>query len=282
MTLQTPRLRRTRVSARLIVLTLGAFVMIAPFLYMVSTSFKPNVLAFEWPPRFIPSPATIDNYVTAWTANNFARYFANSALVALATTVATTLLAAFAAYAFARFTFPGRALLFWTMMLGLMVPSVVIIIPQFLVARSLSASPTPCPAWCSSTSAPAWPSTRSSCAGSSSGCRGSSTRRWTWTGPGRCAGSSSLYLPLSRPALATSAIFAFLASWDEYVWALTTINDPEKQTLPLAIAQYQGQHSTAWGLVFAASLIGMVPVIAVFLLGQRHVVSGLQTGALKS
>jgi len=68
----------------------------------------------------------------------------------------------------------------------------------------------------------------------------------------------ALYLPLSRPALATSAVFAFLGSWDEYSWAFTTIVDPDKQTLPLAIAQYQGQHSTAWGLVFAASLIGMV------------------------
>jgi hypothetical protein len=87
--------------------------MITPFLYMVSTSFKPNLLAFEWPPRFIPDPATIDNYVTAWSANNFARYFANSVLDACATTFATTLLAALAAYAFARFTFPGRSLLFW-------------------------------------------------------------------------------------------------------------------------------------------------------------------------
>ena len=281
MTLQTPRLRRTRVSARLIVLTLGAFVMIAPFLYMVSTSFKPNVLAFEWPPRFIPSPATIDNYVTAWTANNFARYFANSALVALATTVATTLLAAFAAYAFARFTFPGRALLFWTMMLGLMVPSVVIIIPQFLVARSLSVT--------NSLSGLVFFYVGAGMAFNTFLLRGFFERMpreldeaMDMDGAGPVRRFFVLYLPLSRPALATSAIFAFLASWDEYVWALTTINDPEKQTLPLAIAQYQGQHSTAWGLVFAASLIGMVPVIAVFLLGQRHVVSGLQTGALKS
>ena len=281
MTLQTPRLRRTRVSARLIVLTLGAFVMIAPFLYMVSTSFKPNALAFEWPPKFIPSPATIDNYVTAWTANNFGRYFANSALVAFATTVATTLLAAFAAYAFARFTFPGRSLLFWSMMLGLMVPSVVIIIPQFLVARSLSVT--------NSLSGLVFFYVGAGMAFNTFLLRGFFERMpreldeaMDMDGAGPVRRFFVLYLPLSRPALATSAIFAFLASWDEYVWALTPINDPEKQTLPLAIAQYQGQHSTAWGLVFAASLIGMVPVIAVFLLGQRHIVSGLQTGALKS
>jgi multiple sugar transport system permease protein len=281
MTLQTPQLRRTRTTARLIVLVVGALVMITPFLYMVSTSFKPNLLAFEWPPRFIPDPATIDNYVTAWSANNFARYFANSVLVACATTVATTLLAALAAYAFARFTFPGRSLLFWAMMLGLMVPSVVILIPQFLVARSLSLT--------NSLSGLVFFYVGAGVAFNTFLLRGFFERMpreldeaMDIDGAGPLRRFVALYLPLSRPALATSAIFAFLASWDEYAWALTTINDPEKQTLPLAIAQYQGQHSTAWGLVFAASLIGMLPVIAVFLLGQRHVISGLQTGALKS
>jgi len=108
MTLDTPRLRRTRTTARIVALTIGALLMIGPFLYMVSTSFKPNLLALEWPPRFIPRPATVDNYVQAWSANHFASYFANSVMVACATTVATTLLAALAAYGFARFTFPGR------------------------------------------------------------------------------------------------------------------------------------------------------------------------------
>ena len=72
---------------------------------------------------------------------------------------------------------------------------------------------------------------------------------------------AKLILPLSRPALATVAIFSFLASWDEFVWALTVINDPNKRTLPIAIALFQGEHSTSWGLVFAASTIAVIPVI---------------------
>jgi multiple sugar transport system permease protein len=91
-----------------------------------------------------------------------------------------------------------------------------------------------------------------------------------------------LILPLSRPALATVAIFSFLASWDEFVWALTVINDPDKRTLPIAIALFQGQHSTSWGLVFAASVIAVVPVIAIFVAFQRQFVSGLASGALKA
>lgn len=280
MSFDTPHLRRTRSITRLVALTVGAFIMIAPFLYMVSTSFKPSRLAFEWPPQFIPNPATADNYVQAWSANHFARYFANSLMVACATTIATTLLAAMAAYAFARFSFPGRSLVFWTMMLGLMVPGVVILIPQFLVARTLDLT--------NSLSGLVFFYVGGGMAFNTFLLRGFFERMpreldeaMDIDGAGALLRFVALYLPLSRPALATSAIFAFLGAWDEYSWALTTINDPEKQTLPLAIAQYQGQHATAWGLVFAASLIALVPVIVVFLAGQRHVVAGLQTGAVK-
>jgi ABC-type sugar transport system, permease component len=281
MTIDTPRLRRTRMGARFVTLALGAVVMIVPFLYMLATSFKPNALAFEWPPRFIPADPTIANYVQAWSANNFARYFLNSAMVACVTTVATALLAAMAAYAFARFRFPGRTMLFWTMMLGLMVPGVVILIPQFLVARTLALT--------NSLSGLVFFYVGAGMAFNTFLLRGFFERMpreldeaMDMDGAGPIRRFLALYLPLSRPALATSAIFAFLGAWDEYTWALTTINDPDKYTLPLAIAQYQGQHSTAWGLVFAASIIGMLPVIAVFLLGQRHVVAGLQTGAVKA
>ncbi|HEV7639922.1 MAG TPA: carbohydrate ABC transporter permease, partial [Gaiellaceae bacterium] len=82
-------------------------------------------------------------------------------------------------------------------------------------------------------------------------------------------------------ALATVAIFTFLASWDEFVWALTVINDPSRRTLPIAIALFQGQHSTSWGLVFAASLIAILPVLGIFITFQRQFVSGIASGALK-
>src|SRR5438067_6613531 len=91
-----------------------------------------------------------------------------------------------------------------------------------------------------------------------------------------------LILPLSRPALATVGIFTFLASWDEFTWALTSISNPSKRTLPIAIALFQGQHATSWGLVFAASSLAVVPVIAVFAIFQRQFVSALATGALKA
>ena len=90
-----------------------------------------------------------------------------------------------------------------------------------------------------------------------------------------------LALPLARPALATATIFTFLATWDEFAWALTIITSPEKQTLPIAIALLQGPKGTQWGLVFAASILAIMPVIFVFLAFQRHFVQGLTSGAVK-
>lgn len=281
MTLETSRLKRTRISARLVALSAGALVLIAPFLYMLSTSFKPSRLAFEWPPQFIPHPATLANYTQAWGANDFGRYFLNSVGVACFSTVCTTLLAALAAYGFARFRFPLRNLLFWVLMLGLMVPSVVILIPQFLVAKTLGLT--------NSLSGLVFFYVGAGVAlntfllrGFFEGVPEELDEAMTLEGAGPVRKFVALYLPLSRPALATSAVFAFLAAWDEFSWAVTSINDPTKYTLPIAIAQFQGQHATSWGLVFAASAIGMLPVLLVYLIGQRHIVAGLQAGAIKS
>jgi len=90
-----------------------------------------------------------------------------------------------------------------------------------------------------------------------------------------------MILPLSKPALATVSIFSFLGFWDEFILALTLIDDPSKRTLPVAIATFHGQHGTDWGLVFAASLIAAMPVVAVFVSLQRYFVGGLTAGAFK-
>lgn len=202
-------------------------------------------------------------------------------LVATATTTSTTVLAAMAAYAFARFRFMGKGIAFWTMMLGLMVPGVVILIPQFVMARALHLT--------DSLSGLVVFYVGGGLAFNTFLLRGffeqlpdELDESMTIDGAGSIRRFVALYLPLSRPALATSAVFGFLAAWDEYSWALTTISDPAKQTLPLAIARFQGQHATSWGLVFAASLIAMIPVVLIYLIGQRHFITGLTAGAVKS
>jgi multiple sugar transport system permease protein len=265
---------------RYTVLTVGAVVMVLPFLYLLSTSFKSQAYVLTIPPQFIPHPATVSNYTEVWTQDNLGRFLVNSLIVALATTVLSLLLSTMMAYAFARFSFFGRELLFKILLLGLMIPAMMLIIPQFILAKyfglidslpglvlfyvggSLSlntflmrgffaAIPGELEQAMEVDGANAW------------------TRYWR------------LILPLSKPVLATATIFTFLASWDEFPWALTIINTPEKSTLPLAIALFHGQNSTLWGLVFAASAIAIVPVIVVFVVFQRYFVQGLTSGAVK-
>ncbi len=184
------------------------------------------------------------------------------------------------AFGFARFRFAGRQLLFRVLLLGLMIPAMMLIVPQFVLAKYLGLL--------NSYSGLVVFYVGSSLALNTFLLRGffesipveleqameidgarAFTRYW------------QLILPLSKPALATATIFTFLAAWDEYAWALTIINSPEKRTLPLAIPLFQGQNQTLWGLVFAASAIAVVPVLVVFLVFQRYFVQGLTAGALK-
>jgi multiple sugar transport system permease protein len=272
--------RRSLLTLRYAVLLAGAIVMVAPFAYMLATSFKQHAYILEVPPRFIPKDATLDNYRNAWSSNNFDRYFLNSLFVAGVTTVCSVFLSSMMAYAFARFRFPGRRLFFGLLLVGLMVPTMMLIIPQFLLARTLG--------FLDSLSGLIFFYVGGTLALNTFLLRGffetipteleeamvvdganAFTRYWR------------LILPLSRPALATVAVFSFLASWDEFVWALTIINDPSKRTLPIAISLFQGEHQTSWGLVFAASAIAVAPVIAIFLAAQRQFISGLASGGVK-
>jgi multiple sugar transport system permease protein len=276
-------LRRARaiMTLRILLLSAGALVMVLPFAYMLSTSFKPDSLVLHLPPQFIPHHATTANYTGAWTSNQFGHYFLNSVIVAVATTFAAVLLSAMMAFAFARFRFPGRAVLFALLLVGLMVPTMMLLIPQFLLAKHLLLL--------------------DSLLGLIVFYTGGNLAFDTFLlrsffqeipheleeamvvdGAGPWTRFTRLILPLSRPALAAVAVFTFLGSWDEFVWALTIINTPSKRTLPIAIALFEGQHATSWGLVFAASAIAVGPVIALFAIFQRQFVSGLTSGALKA
>jgi multiple sugar transport system permease protein len=122
---------------RYVALIVGALVMVTPFIYMVSTSFKAQAYVLTFPPQFIPDPATTDNYVQALTTQNFGLYFLNSIIVSVIATAASVLVSSMMAYAFARFRFPGRELIFRILLLGLIVPAMMLIIPQFILAKQL-------------------------------------------------------------------------------------------------------------------------------------------------
>lgn len=258
----------------------GVAITLFPFLYMISTSLKGVVFVFEFPPRLIPSHATLSNFVSAWNSNHFGRYFFNSVLVTLPTTASVVFLSAMMGFAFARFDFPLKRPLFACVLVLMMLPAMTLLIPQFILAvrykliNSLAglvlvyiAQNLPMNTFLLTGFLKEIPDELVDAALVD----GASWWR-IFTG---------IFLPLSKPALATVAIFASLGSWDEYTWAVTILNKPEVRTLPIGIALFQGVHATDWGLVFAASLIAITPIILLFIALQRYFIRGALSGAIK-
>jgi len=280
MVVGSARRARAVLTVRLLLLGAGAVLVILPLVYMVLTSFKQNQYVLEIPPQFLPHHPTTANYTQAWTSNNFERYFLNSLFVASVTTALSLLLSSMMAFAFARLQFPGRGLLFGLILVALMVPTMMLLIPQFLLAKQLLLLNS------------LWGLIVFYVGGSLAGntfllrsffvdIPHELEEAMVVDGAGPWTRYWRLILPLSRPALATIAIFTFIGGWEEFTWALTIINDPSKYTLPIAISLFQGQHATSWGLVFAASTIAIVPVIAVFVAFQRQFIGNIGVGALK-
>jgi ABC-type glycerol-3-phosphate transport system permease component len=263
-----------------LVLCAGVVIAAAPLLYMVSTAFKGTAFVQEYPPRLIPETITLENFQTAFTSRNFGRALLNSAGVAVATSVIVTALSATMAYSFARFDFRGKRVIYSALLVMLMIPGVVLLIPQFIMAVSLGL--------------------RNSLPGLvlvySAGPLAFNTfllRGFFENLPRELeeaaiidgANSFTVFwrvmLPLAAPAISTVAVFSFLGAWDEYVLALNFLTDESLRTLPIAIANFRGQHSTNWGLVFAGSLTAVVPTVLLFIFFQRYFIQGITTGAVR-
>jgi ABC-type glycerol-3-phosphate transport system permease component len=254
--------------------------MIAPFALMVSTAFKPHAYVLEIPPQLIPSEPTLDNFVRAWSSGDFARFFLNSVLVTGISTAISVSLSAMLGFAFARFQFPGRRLIFGAMLFTMMVPGMLLLIPQFILARDLgllnnlwglivvySVMNLGLNTFLLRGFYAAMPQELFDAA--------------AVDGAGPWRSFRSIALPLSKPGLATVTIFSWLAAWDEFTWAITILSSRELYTLPIGIRMLQRAQSTEWGLVFAASLIALAPVLILFVALQRQFVSGAFVGATK-
>ncbi len=267
-------------TARIAVVAIGAIMMILPFVIMVTTSLEPNTATLPTPPHLIPLNFTTANYNDALSSNSFGVYFLNSLYVAVITTIAIVVISAMLAFAFARFDFFLKNFVFSLLLAGLMIPGIVVIVPQFVLAKNLGLT--------DSLNGLALFYTGGGVAFTTFLLRAFFERvpreldeSMTVDGASVVRKFLQLYVPLARPALATAAVFAFLGAWDEYIWALTVITDVSKRTLPLGIAAFQGEHSNAWGLIFAGSTLAVIPVIIVYIAGQKQLISGITTGAVK-
>jgi multiple sugar transport system permease protein len=258
----------------------GLVVVGVPFWYMIVTSLKPQAYIFEVPPRLWPASVTLDNYAAALGKDLFGLYFLNSLVVAVASTALTVLVSGLMAYAFARLEFPGREALFYIVLSGMMIPPVMLIIPQFIVAKALRLLDT-LPGLVVVYVTMNLSLQTFLLRGFFESLPRDLEDAALIDGAGRWGIFWRIVLPLSRPGLAVVTIFTFLYSWDEFPWAHVAIKETTRRTLPIAIALFQTQHLTEWGQVFAASLVALVPVIVVFVVFQRYFIRGIATTGLK-
>ena len=256
-----------------------------PMAWMISTSIKSEFAAIQQPPSWIPLNPTLDQYTrllnpVGRTGAQFLGYLKNSVWVSSATTVLALLVAVPAAYAFARFRFPGRDTLFFSVLIRNMFPAVVFLIPLFILMRWLTLVNThwsliltyltfglPLSIWLLKGFFENIPPELEQAA--------------RIDGATRFQAFRLIILPLSAPGIVATAIYAFIQGWNEYIYARTFIISDNLMTMPVGLEKFFTEYASNWPGLMAASFIMSVPVVVLFLVLQRHFVRALTEGAVK-
>ncbi|OIO33968.1 MAG: sugar ABC transporter permease [Candidatus Hydrogenedentes bacterium CG07_land_8_20_14_0_80_42_17] len=252
---------------------------IAPFLWMALSSIKPESEILQFPPKWLPSRIDVSHYRELFEKVNFLQNFWNSFIVAISISFITILINSMAGFVFAKYRFKGRERLFTLMVATMMIPGQVTMIPSFMLLK--------------------WLGLLNSylgliIPGSASIFAIFLMRQFMMSIPdslleaARIDGCSEwrifwqIMLPLCMPAIATLTIFTFMNSWNDFFGALIIMLEESKYTLPVALANLNGQHGTEWGILMAGSLVTIAPVLFVFLLMQRHYIRGIAMTGQKS
>jgi len=268
-------------SRRLLVntlLVLTATVTLFPLLWMVSVSLIPAGTAATYPPPLLPGHPTLANYRELWTHAGMARNLLNSLLLASVATMLSLTLNVAAGYAFAKIDFPGRARLAKGLLAALVIPAQVAMLPLFLELKALGLVDTYAGVLVPSLAgifsiflvrqaALSIPHELIDAA------RIDGASEWTIY--------TRVAVPLMRPMLVTLGVFTFLGSWNDFLWPLIVLNDSERYTLPVALAALSREHVQDNELMMAGSVVTVLPVLALFLVLQRHYLAGLMAGAVK-
>ena len=278
------RRRRLPFSPWHLVLIPATIILIFPFAWLLITSVETPAEALHFPPILIPHHLDFGNYPQALQAAPFGRFFINSTLVAVITVISNLVLCSTAGYAFARYRFLGRGVLFVLIMATLMVPFQVTMIPQYIITKWIGLNLL-APAGINHVGALILPY-------ASTAFGIFFLRQFFRTLPieyeeaARVDGAHRLtvlwriVLPLSAPALATLAALTFLDSWNNFLWPLIAINQTDKMTLPLGLATFQSAHSTEWTLLMAGNVMTLIPIIIVFFAAQRYFIRSVAATGL--
>jgi multiple sugar transport system permease protein len=273
--------RRTGTVVAFSLMLLGSLTMVVPFLWMLSTSLKESRLVFGFPPQWIPDPIDWANYVEVWNIVPLGTGLRNSLIVTTLVVVVGTLSSTMAAFAFAKLDFPHKRTIFVALLATIMVPIVVLIIPQFLLYVEIG--------WIDTLLPLIVP-----------GLLGNVTmifflRQYMLglatdlleaaklDGAGFFRIYWSIFLPLCKPAIAANVIIVFMATWNDYLGPLIFTNSPENATVQLVIASFSAyyQEQTDFPMVMTASIIAVVPVVILFTAAQKYFVDSFAFSGIK-
>jgi len=255
---------------------------LGPFLWVFLTSLKTRAELYATPLRYLPASLTVANYIDAWTSplTPFSRFFANSLWVSSVTMVATTAIAVLAGYALARFRFGGRDVLLLVFLATQMFPAVLLIAPLLSQWHALGLIDT-YQALIYSNFSFTVPFTVWMLVGYFDSIPRELEESALIDGCGRFGALCRVVLPLAAPGVAATAIFAFVTSWSELLFAITFTSQTEMRTLSAGLLFMVGQYEIQWGQLSAGVMISTVPVAVLFTYLQRHLIRGLSAGALK-
>lgn len=263
-----------------VILVTGAIAMALPFVWLVSSSLKPEIQIFQTPPQWIPNPPRFQNYVDALTYKPFNLYLMNTMIIVSLNMLAIIGAASLCAYGFARIQFPGRDFWFALVLSTMMVPYFVLMIPQFVIFSRLGWTDTFLPL-----TVPFF--------------FGGGAfnifllRQFFRTLPNELSDAARIdgctelgiywriIMPLAKPALATVAIFTFLAGWNDYIGPLLYLTSPENFTVAIGLATFRSVMRTRWDLLMAASTAMILPVVLLFFFAQRYFIQGIVMSGIK-
>jgi multiple sugar transport system permease protein len=282
--IRTPgRIRAMRAGGRVttyLVLWLGSFLYAIPFLWMVRTSFMRLDKLFEEPPQLWPDPWIWQNYIDMWETGPFANWIVNSLILVALGMLGQTLVSIFVAYGFARTQFPGRNQLFVLILATLMLPGHVTIVPKFVMFRTVGLLDS------------LWPVALPDLWGQAFYIF--ILRQFYLTLPleldeaAEIDGANLLQvlfrvvIPLSKPAIATVAVFNFIGKWNEFFEPFVFIQTPEKLTLAVGIRWFRTQYGTEFQMLMAASIVSVAPIVIVFFFAQKQFIRGIALTGIKS
>lgn len=261
-----------------LLLSLGAMLMLLPFIWMLLTSIKPSYEVMKMPPVWIPSEFKWDNYIEAFEKAPFATYLFNSIVVTVLSTLGELITTILAAYAFSKLKFFGKDILFSVLMATMMIPGEVLLIPNFVTLSNLG--------WLDRFEALIIPWTASIFSifllrqfflsipdelHSAARVDGCSNWRFLW----------EIMVPLAKPALITIILLKAIGSWNAFLWPLIVTNSENMRTLPVGLTAFTTEAGTNYELLMAASAMIILPMIILFIILQKYIIQGVARAGIK-